>query len=67
MITASNIYKYMPPDFARCAGSSREECKTCTRNIEISPVHPSVTRQVWIGRWELESPCPSRVPMGSAK
>jgi hypothetical protein len=66
MITASNLYKYAPADFARCAGSGRDECKTCTRNIEVSPVHPSASRQVWIGRWELDERCPSRVPLQGA-
>lgn len=63
MITASNLYKFSPPDFARCASSGRLECETCKRNVSNSPVHPSTTRQVWIGRWELESPCVSRVPL----
>ena len=62
MITASNLYKYAPADFARCAGSGREECRTCKRNVDVSPIHPSAMRQVWIGRWEMEQPCPSRVP-----
>ena len=62
MFTASNIYKYMPQDFARCAGSGRDECQTCKRNVKISPIHPSTTRQVWIGRWELDTRCLSRVP-----
>jgi hypothetical protein len=63
MITASNLYKFSPPNFPRCAGSGRSECDTCKLNVNNSPIHPSTTRQIWIGRWELETPCESRVPL----
>jgi hypothetical protein len=49
-------------DFARCASSHREECRTCARNVNINPVPPEVMRHVWIGPWVIEDQrCPSRV------
>lgn len=48
-------------DFARCASSHREECRTCARNENVNPVRPDAQRQVWLGVWVMEEPCPSRV------
>lgn len=55
--------RYEAQDFARCNSSHKDECKTCLRNVRISPVHPESLRQVWIGPWVMDEPCPSRVPM----
>ena len=54
MFTASNIYKYMPDSFARCAGAFKDECKTCKRLESNAPFHPTTTRQTWVGPWVLE-------------
>jgi hypothetical protein len=67
VFTASNIYKYMPDNFARCAGAFKDECKTCKRLESNAPFHPTTTRQTWIGPWVLEDACPSRVPMETPK
>ncbi len=49
-------------DFARCASSHREECRTCARNEKVNPPEPDATRQVWLGVWVIEDQrCPSRV------
>ena len=48
----------LPADIARCAGTYRDECRSCLR--WLSPPHE---RQVWIGPWVLEDErCPSRMP-----
>ena len=53
---------YLPQDFARCSSNvSKKECLSCLRNINISPVNPETIRQVWVGRWVLDTPCVSRV------
>lgn len=51
---------YLPSDYARCFSTpGREQCKTCQRNINNSPLHPDAARSVWVGPWVLEGPCPS--------
>jgi hypothetical protein len=58
---------YLAQDFARCASNRiKIECDSCLRNMHISPVHPQA-RQVWIGPWVLDEPCPSRVPKEADK
>lgn len=48
----------LPYDVARCGGNpARLECDDCQRR---TPGHPE--RQVYLGFWELEEPCPYRIP-----
>jgi len=59
MITTSHIYKYRPQDVARCEGTARSECQTCTRNLHMN-------RAGWwrslIAPWTGHGPCPDRRP-----
>jgi hypothetical protein len=51
---------YLPEDFSRCPGNPLlEQCKTCQRNVNNSPVHPKAERQMWIGPWVGHGPCPN--------
>jgi hypothetical protein len=59
MITSSNLYKYHPRDFARCAGNpERTECGTCSRRAD--PRQPLRRPEWWIGPWVGHGPCPDR-------
>ena len=62
MITTSHIYKYRPQDVARCEGTARSECQTCTRNLHMNPVHPHAMWQPIIAPWTGHGPCPDRRP-----
>ena len=52
---------YLPQDFARCTSNPLlEQCKTCQRNVNNSPVHPkSEWQQSWIAPWVWHGPCPN--------
>jgi hypothetical protein len=51
---------YLPQDFARCPSNPLlDQCKTCQRNVNNSPVHPAAGRQMWIGPWVGHGPCPN--------
>jgi hypothetical protein len=55
---SSNIYKYKPQDFARCASNPLlDQCKRCGRNVHMNPVHSGW--QMWIGPWTGHGPCPN--------
>jgi hypothetical protein len=56
---SSNLYKYHPRDFARCAGNpERTECGTCSRRAD--PRQPLRRPEWWIGPWVGHGPCPDR-------
>lgn len=51
--------RYIYSDEAKCAGNPMHaECGDCLR--KTLPVRPESTRQVWMGVWILDEPCPSR-------
>jgi hypothetical protein len=51
---------YLPQDFARCPSNPLlEQCKTCQRNVNNSPVHPKAEWQSMIGPWTGHGPCPN--------
>lgn len=52
--------RYISQDTAKCAGNpEHEECKKCLRYL--LPVHPDSMRQLWMGPWIMDEPCPSKL------
>ena len=51
--------RYIPNDTAKCLGNPLlEECNDCLRKKLL--VRPGSYRQVWVGPWIKEEPCPHR-------
>ena len=52
--------QFISQDTAKCAGNPEHaECKQCLRYL--LPVNPNASRQVWMGPWIMDEPCPSRM------
>lgn len=52
--------RFIPNDVAKCAGNPEHmECQKCLRYL--LPVNPNSSRQLWMGPWIMDEPCPSRL------